>query len=206
ILRELVRSLGMERVTLVGSSLGAAFAQIVALADPGLVSRLILVDGGLFPMSRVNIGLLLMLVPGIAEKRYRSLAGDLDAAYASLMPYYASLAGLPPEEREFLRERVGERVASVSQMRASFSSFRSFAVWLFTRGRRSARLARRLDIPTLYVWGGQDHIVPVEVGRAARAKHAGAQMAIIPGSGHLPHQETPEEFLRVIDQPGTGSH
>ena len=120
VLRGLAASLGLRRVTMVGSSLGAALAQIVALADPNLVSRLILVDGGLLAMNRLNIGMLLMLVPGLAERRYRSLARDLDAAYASLMPYYASLGSLPREEREFLRERVGERVASVTQMRAYF--------------------------------------------------------------------------------------
>jgi pimeloyl-ACP methyl ester carboxylesterase len=205
VLRELVEVLGMREATLVGSSLGAALAQIVALDDPRLASRLILVDGGLLPMTRFQAGLIFMLLPGLGERRYRSLARDLDAAYASLMPYYASLGNLPGEEREFLRRRVAERVASVTQMRAYFSSFRSFVGWALVKGRRSAHRAGLLGVPTLYVWGGKDHIIPVELGRAAQAMHPGAALSIIADAGHLPHQETPAEFLRVVDQSGTRS-
>lgn len=205
ILRGLAEHLGLRRLTVVGSSLGAALAQIVALADPKLVSRLVLVDGGLLAMNRLSVGMILMLVPGLAEKRYRRLARDPDAAYASLIPYYASLGNLPQEEREFLRERVGERVTSLTQMRAYFSSFRNFAGWVLARGRRSARRASGLAIPTTYVWGGQDHIIPVEAGRAAHAAHPGSYLSIIAPAGHLPHQETPQEFLRVLDQSGTRS-
>lgn len=199
LLVELIEHLGMRRVTLVGSSLGAALSQVAALANPGLVSRLVLVDGGLLAMNRLNASLLLMLVPGAGEKRYRSLAGDLDAAFASLVPYYARLGNLPEEERRFLRERVGERVASETQMRAYFSSLRGFATWMLAGGRRSARRAVELGIPTTYVWGAQDHIIPLQAGRAAHAKHEGSRLVVIPDAGHLPHQETPEEFLSLSD-------
>jgi pimeloyl-ACP methyl ester carboxylesterase len=200
VLIELMGHLELGPALLVGSSLGAALAQIVALADPRLVSRLILVDGGLLAMTRPRAGMLFMLLPGPGEKRYRSLAADLDAAYASLQPYYGSLGAMPAVERQFLRERVGERVASPTQMRAYFSSFRGFVGWALFKGRLFARRASRLAIPATYVWGEQDHILPVEAGKAACAHHEGAVMSIIPGAGHLPHQETPEEFLRVLDQ------
>ncbi len=205
VLSELAGSLGLRRMTVVGSSLGAALAQVLALSDADHVSRLVLVDGGLLSMNRINGGLLLMLVPGFGERRYRRLASNLDAAYASLLPYYANLGSLPEEERQFLRQRVGERVASETQMRAYFSSFRSFVRWVLVNGRRSSRWVRLLDIPTLYVWGGEDHIIPVEVGRAAQATHPGSTLVVIPGTGHLPHQEAPQEFLRVIGQSGTRS-
>jgi pimeloyl-ACP methyl ester carboxylesterase len=198
-LRELLEHLGMRRVTLVGSSLGAALSQIIALKEPALVSRLVLVDGGLLAMRRLQRGFILSLLPGLGEKRYRSLAADLDAAYASLGPYYANLADLPPEEREFLRERVAERVASVTQMRAYFSSFRGFVCWMLTWGQLAAARARRLDIPTHYIWGEQDHIIKSALGREASVLHPGAHLSIIRGAGHLPHQEKPEEFLRVMD-------
>ncbi|MGO9411465.1 MAG: alpha/beta fold hydrolase [Spirochaetia bacterium] len=200
VLTELVRHLGMAPVTLVGSSLGATLAEGIALAHPEMVSRLILVDGGLLDGARLDAGMLLGLLPGLGESRYRRLAGDLDAAYGSLRPYYADLDALPAEEREFLRERVAERVASRSQMRAYFSILRSFVGWLILKGRLLTRRARALPIPTLYVWGGRDHIVPVETGERTSRRHPGAKLAVIPEAGHLPHQETPREFLRVIGQ------
>ncbi len=199
VLRELLQHLGMRGAVLVGSSLGAALSQALALAEPGLASRLVLVDGGLLAMSGPNAALLLMLVPGVGERRYRSLAGNLDAAFASLVPYYARLGNLPEEERRFLRERVGERVASATQMRAYFSSLRGFTLWMLAGGRTAARRAAGLGVSATYVWGEQDHIIPLEAGRSAHAKHAGSKLVVIPGAGHLPHQETPEEFLRLSD-------
>jgi pimeloyl-ACP methyl ester carboxylesterase len=199
-LRALVERLGMRHVTLVGSSLGAALVQIIALKEPALVSRLILVDGGLLAMRRLQRSFIFSLLPGLGEKRYRSLAGDLNAAYASLGPYYANLGDLPSEERDFLRERVGERVASATQMRAYFSSFRGFVCWMLSFGQIAAERARRLDVPTHYIWGEQDHIIPAVLGRQACALHSGARLTVIPGAGHLPHQEKPREFLLAMDQ------
>ncbi len=203
LLRELVDHLGMRPVTMVGSSLGAVLAQVAAIQDPGLVSRLVLVDGGLLAMGGTSRNLLPMLVPGIGERGYRSLASDLDAAFATLAPYYARLEDLPQQERQFLRERVGKRVASATQMRAYFSSFRGLVTWMLVAGKRSGRRAAALGIPTTYVWGAEDHIVPLRAGTAAQARHPGARLVVIPGAGHLPHQETPERFLEIMDgKPG----
>lgn len=199
LLRELVVHLGMRPVTMVGSSLGAVLAQVAALQDPGIVSRLVLVDGGLLAMAGTSKDLLPMLVPGIGERGYRALAADRDAAFATLAPYYARLGDLPAPELQFLRERVGKRVESPTQMRAYFSSFRGLVAWMLVTGRRAGRRAAALGIPTTYVWGAQDHIVPLTAGTAARARHPGAGLVVIPGAGHLPHQETPERFLEIMD-------
>ena len=200
VLAELARHTELGPVTLMGSSMGAVLSQVAALENREMVSRLILEDGGLLSNARLDGSLLLGLVPGIGESRYRRLASNLDAAYASLRPYYADLGALPSEEREFLRQRVGERVASQTQMRAYFSLFRSFAGLLLVRGRSLSRKARALPVPTLYVWGGKDHIVPVESAQATIKEHRGARLVVIPEAGHLPHQETPSEFLRVVSQ------
>jgi len=206
VLIELAEHLELRALTLVGSSLGALVGQVAALGKPQLVSRLVLVDGGLLAMNRVRPAQLLVMIPGLGERRYRRLAGDLEAAYASLVPYYASLESLPEEEQRFLRARVGARVASATQMRAYFSSLRGAIAWMIAAGRRAGRRAAELPVPTLYVWGAQDRIVPLHAGTAAHARHPGSRLVVIPGAGHLPHQETPEKFLRVIaEEPSAAS-
>ena len=52
----------------------------------------------------------MMMLPGVGERRYSSLADRPDAAYATLAPYYASLDALPAPQREFLRARVAEQL------------------------------------------------------------------------------------------------
>jgi len=199
VLLELIELLLLPRAVFMGSSLGAALAQITAVMRPSAVEGLILVDGGLLVRSRVPPSLLAMLVPGIGERRYRSLEKDRGAAYASLLPYYARLDLLPDAERQFLRERVGERVASDSQRRAYFSVFRSYFGWRLLHGRLAARRARKLQVPVTYIWGAKDRILPIPAADAARALQPDAELTVIDGAGHLPHQERPEEFLRALD-------
>ena len=198
VLCELSRHLGLQDVTLVGSSLGAVVAQVAALSEPGFVSRLVLVDGGLLAVNRFNAALLPMLVPGIGERRYRAFASDLEAAYASLRPYYARLDAQPAPDQQFLRERVAERVTSLTQMRAYFSSFRGLVTWMAFAGRRAGRRAAALAIPATYIWGEQDRILPLAAGTAAHERHYGSRLVVIPGAGHLPHQESPEPFLEAL--------
>lgn len=199
ILLELLESLELPQAVFMGSSLGAALVQITAVVRPSAVNGLILVDGGLLVRSRVPPSLLAMLVPGIGERRYRSLEKDRGAAYVSLLPYYSRLDLLPDAERQFLRERVGERVASDSQRRAYFSLFRSYFVWRLLNGMFAARRARKLELPVTYVWGARDRILPILAADAARALQPDAELTVIDGAGHLPHQERPEEFLRAVD-------
>ena len=198
LLLELIEVLGISRVIGVGSSLGASLAQLAALREPARFARLVLADGGLLAKTRLHPALLLMLVPVVGERRYRDLRGHPEAAYASLSPYYANLAGLPAEEREFLRERVQERVASDTQMRAYFSFFRGYFGWMLLNGKACEGRAQRLAIETVYVWGAEDHIVPLGAGQGALARHPGARLAVIPAAGHLPHQEAPDDFLRLL--------
>jgi pimeloyl-ACP methyl ester carboxylesterase len=195
VMRELVDQLGIRNATWVGSSLGASIAQIVAIRWPARVARLVLVDGGIQARPRLRGALLGMLVPGAGERRYRTLRYDLDAAYETLRPYYGNLDGLPPEERAFLRERVRDRVSSDTQRVAYFSAFRSLLFWMLLAGRRATRRARSLDRKTLYVWGSDDRIVPSGSWNAENAR-----VTIVRGAGHLPHQESPEEFVRAIKE------
>ena len=142
--------------------------------------------------------LLAMLVPVAGERLYRSLENDLDAAYASLQPYYAALDNLSANDRAFLRQRVADRVASATQRRAYFALFRGYFGWMLLKGRGARRRAALLDVPTTYIWGAEDRIVSLTAGEAARGQHTAARLQIVAGAGHLPHQEAPAEFLRIL--------
>jgi pimeloyl-ACP methyl ester carboxylesterase len=53
--------------------------------------------------------------------------------------------------------------------------------------------------PSLVVVGEQDHVTPLEKARQMADLVTGAQLEVIPGAGHLPNQENPEAFNRVLD-------
>lgn len=62
-----------------------------------------------------------------------------------------------------------------------------------------ARL-RRIQCPTLLVWGESDRLVPVAHGRAYERLIPGATMHVIRKCGHLPMFEAEKEFVDTIQQ------
>lgn len=192
----LLEGLNIPQAVLVGSSMGAAVALRVALRRADLAERLVLVDGP--PVrGRLSKIQLMFLIPGQGEKLYNSFRTSQEAAYESLRPYYANLEALSPEDRQFLWERVWDRVWSDDQRRAYFSTFR----WLALEGllgQPSPAHLGQVKAPTRVVWGEQDAVISLEAARTLQAWIPGAKLHLIPGCGHLPQQEKPLELARII--------
>ena len=75
---------------------------------------------------------------------------------------------------------------------------------LFTYGRGSMtdpalrdRLGE-LDLPVQVIWGEADQIVTPDYGRAYAKAIPMASFTLLPGAGHLPQVEAPEELLGLI--------
>ena len=197
---------------LAGNSMGALIAEGVAVSRPHLVKALILIDG-CFPMGIKPDGRLLFLcLPFLGKRWYRQFRADHEAAYRSLFPYYADFPAMDKTERQFLRERVVERVESKTQERAYFASLRSM-VWVsLTAGRRYLKrlsvflrgggasesggmeVSKRL----LIIWGEKDVVMPQAAAKPLREVFPEAAFTIINGAGHLPHQEKPAETAAAI--------
>jgi pimeloyl-ACP methyl ester carboxylesterase len=54
------------------------------------------------------------------------------------------------------------------------------------------------DVPTLLIWGGRDKAVFPESAEPLKAQFRNAELVVIPGAGHLPYEEVPEEFNRIV--------
>ena len=53
-------------------------------------------------------------------------------------------------------------------------------------------------MPTLLVWGDRDAaVLPASAAQVQRAIR-GSKLVMMPGVGHLPYEEAPEEFNRVL--------
>lgn len=55
-----------------------------------------------------------------------------------------------------------------------------------------------IGMPTLVVWGGQDNIVPPQLGRALADAIPGAQLVMLPRAAHVPMVDDPEGFQRAL--------
>lgn len=56
-----------------------------------------------------------------------------------------------------------------------------------------------IDVPTLVIAGSEDKIAPPPIAEAMAAAIPGANLAILPGAGHVSNVEMPEAFNAVLD-------
>ena len=184
-------------VFLVGNSMGAVIAEEVALKMPDIVRGIILLDGSI-PGGPANPGLLVLARLLFTRGWYRSYRDDPERAWGSLYPYYANIESMPPLDREFLRRRVMARVISPAQERAFFASQQSLVWVTITALSRFSRKIPKFKGKITLIWGDKDKIVPVSSTVPFRALRNDIELHLIPGAGHLPHQEKPEECARLI--------
>ena len=183
---------------LMGSSMGAMIAQIIAGKRPELLRAIILADGCHPPSGKTDTGYLKTALPIVGKKWYRAFRSNHEAVWRSLYGYYSDLGAMSEADKNFLRNRVVDRVESASQERAYFSSLRSL-IGLFIFGQSA--FARRMKAYTgkiLVLWGADDRVMPFEKTSLFRSLHPDADFQIIRNAGHLPHQEAPVETAEAI--------
>jgi len=196
---ELLDALAIDQVILAGHSLGGVIAHSMAEAQPQRVERLILMDGCLVSNTgRPNLGMLLLLMPGIGEWQYNRLRKDPEAAYRSLAPFYRNLDSLPAAERDFLYQRVNERVWDDDQRRAFFSVLRGLARDLPRQQKTLPERLAKMQTPTVVIWGEEDPLNSVENARKLAQLQPDVRLTVLPDAGHNVHQELPGAVVDAI--------
>ena len=205
VIRGLLDVLKLDKVTLVGNSLGAMVAEAFTLTHPERVSQLVLVDGTIRIVAQpmgARSSLIKRLLATFFDRRYfEQLRKDPQHAYDTLYPFYADLANMPQADRDFLFQRVNERVWDEQQRRASLAVQMSFVSFFVMQVPKLVKQIPALQVPTTVIWGERDHIVPIRNGEERAKVQPGVKWVVIPGAGHLPHQEKPEAFLRTLGLP-----
>jgi len=75
---------------------------------------------------------------------------------------------------------------------------RVLETWLEDLEMLKALLPTVADLPTLLVWGEADPAVYLESAEPLREYFRNCEYATLPGVGHLPYEEAPEDFNRIV--------
>jgi pimeloyl-ACP methyl ester carboxylesterase len=190
----LVDTLNLDRFVLVGHSLGGAVAWTFAATRPERVSQLVLVDSAGYPRESGDVPLSTRLarlpVVGdisiyfkperLARRSLAEVYGDPAMVTAERVKRYTELQRFP-----------GNREATLQRVR--------------TQDPIDPAPLKRLDVPTLILWGAADRWVPVADAFRFQNDIKGAQLEIFEKLGHNPMEENPQAtaaalaaFLRPI--------
>jgi pimeloyl-ACP methyl ester carboxylesterase len=55
-----------------------------------------------------------------------------------------------------------------------------------------------LNLPVLLIWGDRDVMVPLASGKKLNQYLKNSRLVVFPGVGHLPYEENPDEFNRIL--------
>jgi len=197
---ELLDSLSISQAVIVGHSTGAMIAHQIALSHPERVKRLVLIGGSLVSKSQpINLRLLLFMIPGLGEWTYNRLRKSPQTAYQTLESYYHHLEDLPQADRDFLYQRVNERVWSDGQRKGFLSTLRNLAAWLPSQQKNLPQRLKGWTIPIDVLWGEMDRVNPIENAHALIELMPSARLVIVPKAGHNLQQENGLVVTEVIN-------
>jgi pimeloyl-ACP methyl ester carboxylesterase len=200
----------IRSAVLVGASLGGRIALEVALEQPSLVRKLVLVNTlglgrpqvrftqfayGLVSLPRVGeavMGFARDALRWASPRMVRRVAGRYAGVSADLE------RAMDDEYLEDLREMYqaeGFRNAYLSTLRSLVNP----RALLGGHHDVSERL-NELKIPVQLIWGADDPLFPVAHAERAQSLIGRSKLAVIDGAGHTPQSERPEEFNRVLDE------
>ncbi len=194
-MRDLLTVLDVERVTVVGHSLGAGVAMQFAYQFPERCERLVLVGSG-----------------GVGRGVHPLLRAAAAPGSEFVLPLVTSLpvrgfvrAFLPLAQRVFDVgpdvDYVWDRYVALRDRGARTAFLRTLRSVVDARGQVVTMLDRcylTKGMPTLVIWGAKDRIVPAGHARLAKAAMPGARLEIFEDAGHFPHHSSPDRFAAVL--------
>lgn len=199
-MRDLLSVLDIDRVTVVGHSLGGGVAMQFAYQFPQLVDRLILVGAGGVTKD-VNVALRIASLPmgseALALLRLPLVLPALQVAGKVAGSVFGS-TGVGRDIPDMLRI-----LADLPEPTASSAFARTLRAVVDWRGQVVTMLDRCYlteSVPVQLIWGESDSVIPVSHAQMAHTAMPGSRLEIFEGSGHFPFHDDPDRFVEVVER------
>ncbi len=175
-LRALLDDLGIERVTLMGHSMGGWISLAFAAAHPARVERLIVVDAAGLRFD-----------PDMALER-ALLPATIDDVRTLIRANFQRPMRVPTFVlRDVLRGARRDAVPREALLRRLVYGDEHLDGHL-----------ERVIAPTLVVWGAGDPLTPLALGERIAARIPHARLKVFADCAHSPNVEQPERFNRLV--------
>jgi pimeloyl-ACP methyl ester carboxylesterase len=199
---------GLRSAVIVGASLGGRIALELALEQPRLVRKLVLVNALGLGRPQVRVAQMaygLVTIPRVGEAVMKFTRGALGWASPRMIRrvaarYAGASSNLERSMDDAYLENLRELYSTDDFHNAYLSTVRSLINprTLFGGHHDVTSRLTEIKVPLQLIWGADDPLFPVAQAARAHALVAHSRFAIIEGAGHSPQAERPEEFNRVL--------
>lgn len=179
----LCAELGVREAVFIGHSMGGNAGALAAAADPGLFSKLVLVNSSPCYVNDADGGYRGGFGRDEVETLLASIVSDYDAWAGGFGPLVMSNPERPEYAKDFVRalRQLDPAVAAVSFRAAFTGDFR--------------KIYPRIRVPTLVLQSRDDPAVPMQVAHWTAAAIPGARFVELRATGHFPHVVDPGEVI-----------
>jgi len=187
----LMNALDIEQAILVGNSAGGTLAMLTALKYPERVQSLILADPAVYSGG----GAPAWIRPLLGTPQMRHVGPLFARMFQTRGSEMVELAWHDPS-------KITTEIVDGYQKPLQIEDWDK-VLWELTIASSESDLAERLNefnMPVLIITGDDDRIVPTEESIRLASDLPNAELVIIEESGHLPHEEQPEEFMKAVQE------
>ena len=184
-IRDLLSAIGIERASIVGHSYGGGVAMQFFWQFPQRTERLALISSGGLGRD-VSPLLRSMALPGMSKVLAAAAHPRVVRVLAAGGPQTRAVArALRPLSGPGTREAFLQTLRSVIDVRGQ-------------RVSATDRLYLLEAMPTLIVWGGRDHTIPIAHGIAAHEAIPHSRFETLARAAHFPHLEDPDGLASAL--------
>jgi 4,5:9,10-diseco-3-hydroxy-5,9,17-trioxoandrosta-1(10),2-diene-4-oate hydrolase len=195
-LAALLDHFGLASATLAGHSFGGRAALDFALAAPGRVDRLVLIDAaGLGP--EIDLGSVVQTYPGVGE--WATLVSGWPASWPLRLLFRMRHLFADPGRAPSWWIADQARLAVLPQ--TYWASLAAARAQVGPAGQSVVHLDRLGELPmaALVLWGDSDRVVPAAQAAEAARRLPRGRAVVLPDCGHVPHVEWPDRFVAEVE-------
>jgi pimeloyl-ACP methyl ester carboxylesterase len=169
-----LKALGLEKVFLVGHSMGGAIVQTLGLTYPEMVKGIVLVGTG------AKLKVLPLILDGIKDNFKETVQKINQFAYSQKVP----------------ADLIEKGVSLMLQCRPEVLYGDFLACDRFDLMNE----VEKIDLPALIVCGDDDQLTPVKYSQFLYSRIKGSRLEVLPNGGHMVMMESPHEFNEKIKE------
>jgi pimeloyl-ACP methyl ester carboxylesterase len=173
-IHSLLNELGLQKVFLVGHSMGGAITQTIALTHPEMVKGIVLVGTG------AKLKVFPMILNGIKANFKETIPQIIRFAYSRKTPL------------ELIERGVNDMLRCRPEV--LYGDFLACDRFNFIDQ------IEKIDLPTLILCGDEDQLTPVKYSQFLHQTIKGSKLEILPDAGHMVMMESPGAFNQKVGE------
>lgn len=187
-LKDFLTALKIKQCVLAGNSLGGQIAWNFTLEQPGMVTKLILIDAAGYPSNSKSIPIAFKMAQTPVVRNLFTYITPRFLVKASVENVYFNKSKVT----DTLIDRYFELTLRKGNRQAFVDRFNS------TEDTSAYNNMSNIQQPTLILWGANDLLIPVENAYKFHAHLPNDRLVILENSGHIPMEESPVESLKPV--------